>query len=454
MFNLSHDLFNRKLKYSIIGLLLLCSTSAIAQKATSQSRQNDKQDNFVQLLKRDIDSSYTILGIKDTTFIFDDTKLAKAIYRNNIYSTVSHPIEIGGCDIREIRLNNIETPQLFLTLTKANRIELYNGKSNNYAFLSDTVDWYDMHEMRIENHKIESSLFKNFTVSYNTTGILNISNTCFSEKISMDHSRFQEILLNKSTLSGLHLVDIVVNKSISLTECRLQNDSYISGKIKDILSLTNLTFDNNAILDLRYCRGINDKTNLALQNVPIENLRLDWRNFKLDPATRSDYISCKIIYKRLLENFSKNYQVDSYELADKEYQHYRYLHFKFLGLGWLFDKFVWLWWDYGYGGWQVILWMLLLPFLWALIAYKKYDKLHKFVYHLDNFNPFVTSKNSFKPKRSFINALIYVSVIFFAVSINLNKLYYERRLLLLLFLTIYLNGICCMFFLINYLLKS
>ncbi|WCT13787.1 hypothetical protein [Mucilaginibacter jinjuensis] len=443
------------IKYVFTGLLAVCGILENALGETLNKRGHIKENFPIKLINRGTDTNYAFLGIKDSSFVFDPVlTLRKFVVTGNHYSAVSHAIEIGGSNIQGIRLNSFETPKLILTLTKVHSINLYDSKSYSYAFTNDTIDVYDMHEMKISNFNLTGSLIKKFFSSYNQISSLQVAFTNISEKFSFDHCTLNKVSVNNSIIHELNFREVIVYDDMHLKDCNLQKDSYISGVIKRNLLLENLTFDNNTTLDLRNCRKGIRKINLFLRNVPVENLQIDWRNFTLDSATRADYSSCKATYMRLLENFSKHFQTESYELADKEYQTYQYLHFGFLGSGWLFDKFIWLWWDYGYSGWQVILWMILLPFIWALIAYKHYDKLQEHVYKVDHFTPFRRRRRSEVPNRTFGNSLIYVSVIFFTVSVKLDKIKFERRWLLIFFLTIYLNGICCMYFLIHYLLKG
>ncbi|MCR8559300.1 hypothetical protein KXD93_16705 [Mucilaginibacter sp. BJC16-A38] len=444
-----------QIKFVFILSLLLCCISANSMKPKPVYSDSLIRVTPIKLAKRGVDSNYVFLGIKDSTLTLDPVKSLHAIIRtDNNYSSVPHSIEIGGSLIKEIQMNNFEMPRFILTLSRLKSINFFHVRGYNFDLMKDTVESHDMHEMIIRDYNLSESSFKTFTASYNQIAKLRVDYSHFLNELEFDHSLFRKVSIANSIVGKIQFSEITVTDAMSMSDCSIQKDSYISGNLGASLSLVNLTFDNNVTLDLRNCRKIKGKVNLYVLNVPIENLQIDWRNFKLDSTTRADYTSCKVIYKRLLENFSKHYQIESYELVDKEYQNYRYLHFSFLKLGWVFDKFIWLWWDYGYGGWQVILWMVLLPLLWALITYRSYDSLHKHVYKIDNFTPFTISPHPHNPQRTFGNALIYVSVIFFTVGVKLDKLKYERRPLLLLFLAIYLNGLCCIYFLINYLLKS
>jgi hypothetical protein len=258
---------------------------------------------------------------------------------------------------------------------------------------------------------------------------------------------------SRDEYKGFIYIDTMENEGdILISDVNLSKAVRLSGKIGGSVTISNvMSKSNDAFIDLTGLRPFinGEKIKLNLIEAPFSNIKLNYENFRLDTAvTNHPLIACGT-YINLLDNFKKRGQTTNYEVLDIEYQHYKYIT---KGTSW--DKF-WgrisdfidhYWWNYGYSRGYVLLWTLVFLSLFSLINWPFYQRLNDKIYPVKGVD---CSKSS-----SYYNSLIYTCAIFFTLSLDLEKLKYERRAFLAWFIFIYLIGVVCLAYSVNFVLKA
>ena len=335
------------------------------------------------------------------------------------------------------------------------------------------IDGYRIHQLLIDNrptsddstlHRLDTLVSEGATydsiVCYHPGSIKRIAfnKDKISAIIHLSSSNIDELLITNCNIGSLNIEQCAIKDSLVLSNTHISKNSRISSILKGQFILQNLAIDEGTELDLRNLydtlkNGQRRRIPINLFDVKVEQLYLDWRNFRLDYSENDKTETVNGIYQGLMENFKRRGQMESLELLDKDYQSFRNSNIPVIGRLW--DKIELFWWNYGYGGWQVIIWTLLLPFIWAFfIPYRKVLRLHSLVYEVDNFEPIISIPHKNQWWKKYMRKLTYVAVIFYALSIKFEKLHYKRGGLIVLFVAIYLNGIFCLFFIANFLLKA
>jgi hypothetical protein len=153
----------------------------------------------------------------------------------------------------------------------------------------------------------------------------------------------------------------------------------------------------------------------------------------------------QLVYGKLLEHFKEVNLGDNYAEADISYKD----EFEENVLSSAMN-------GYGHKKYYSIYWTIALLFLMICLNYTVFPKVHYEVYEMANFpkdedNAQIRNKGS----NAFIYYLvIYTTAIFFSININFDKLRYNNRRALIIFLLTYLSGILCLAFLADFILDS
>jgi len=252
---------------------------------------------------------------------------------------------------------------------------------------------------------------------------------------------------------GFIYIDTMENEgNLDIYNINLYKVIRISGKIKGALTIFNVVCKaGDANIDLTGLRPYKtgQKIKLNLIDAPFSNIKLNYEDFELDTGVTNHPMQACVTYISLLNNFKKRGLTTNYQLLDVEYQHYRYTH---VGSAW--DKF-WgritdfiedYWWNYGYNKGRVLLWTLGFLLLFSLFNWPIYHQLNNQIYtvkEIDN-----------KESRSLYDSLIYTCIIFFSVSLDLERLKFQNRIYLAWFILIYLIGLICLAYSINFVMKA
>jgi hypothetical protein len=203
---------------------------------------------------------------------------------------------------------------------------------------------------------------------------------------------------------------------------------------------------------------------IYLNKTDLSKLHLDYIHFKLlffDPKDRTHQDSSsdedkEIVYEGLLHNFQAAGQSDSYEILDVEYR--TWLWGKKMGqLKWLPDPRRW-WWYYGFRKEWVFFWALFFVGFFSVINYYRLNDLNQNVYQLADI-PVLPKLGSepFSWKRAktrFWYSIVYTSSIFFRLTINVDKIRFNRAAAAFYILVIYVLGVVCLAYMANFVIQK
>ena len=122
----------------------------------------------------------------------------------------------------------------------------------------------------------------------------------------------------------------------------------------------------------------------------------------------------------LLKRFDDLGYKPSYEECDKEFREFQYLNDpKYqAGLGTFVNFIDKTWWGYGYDLWRIALNSFMILLIFTVINYSQFHNLNQNVYHIDEiYGAFIATK-----KNKLIYSFLYTSLIFFGLSLQINKI--------------------------------
>ena len=235
-------------------------------------------------------------------------------------------------------------------------------------------------------------------------------------------------------------------------------------KILNLNGVENL----NEVLDLTktYINPKYDTCKINLSGSEVEKILIDYSKFNLFFFTDYpiSYPEKVDLYKRLLKVQKENQYIIGYEKLDKEFREFKYTdpgsNYGFMGhvLNWIDKK----WWGYGYDKTPVVWNVLLIYILLSLINAPMLKYLSNNVYCAEKIykwrNEVTGSKLSILIK-SIPFSFFYTALIFFGLRFEIERLNFIKNLQgwrilnITYFFVMYLIGLACLFFLINFAIK-
>lgn len=205
---------------------------------------------------------------------------------------------------------------------------------------------------------------------------------------------------------------------------------------------------------------------IYLINSNIDKIKFRYSRFELDFHNVIDPDVITSVYDKLLAKQQKEGFISSYEKLDKEYKEFKYKqgigYNKTWGLilNWL-DKY---WWGYGYDKELIIRNTFFLFLLFTILNWIGYSHMLQKVYE----NPkLMELRNNLRYKNKLIiylkifpQSAFYTGLIFFGIKFNINNLKYKENLSnwgifnLVYFFLIYLSGLVCLGYLVNFILSG
>jgi len=237
--------------------------------------------------------------------------------------------------------------------------------------------------------------------------------------------------------------------------------------IGDEIDLTYAKLDTN-----KKAKNKNYKCKIDLFNSDINKIRINYVLFQLwFPADKTCEQKMST-YEKLLKKFKDEGFLESYKLLDIEYQDFINRQNKDVTLNWFLKN----WWNYGYNKEYVLIWSFCIFILFFLVNIFLFDHLQKNVFEVDFafYNKSASAEivrqiNSgkltkpgqiilaarhitYKTFNTFaihiINPLIYTGVVFFGLTISLEKFKKFSGWALYIWL-IYIIGLFCLAYIIN-----
>lgn len=201
---------------------------------------------------------------------------------------------------------------------------------------------------------------------------------------------------------------------------------------------------------------------INLLGAPINKIKLQYKYFQLDWTNIDDIDTKQCIYEQLLAQTEQLGYMMSYEKLDKEYKKFKYLSIKKSKFRNFLDKF---WWDYGYDKTLIFENTFYLFLFFFIINYILiHNRLVNRVYVIEKFQ----NDNSgslikrFLFSNRFLYSLSYTATVFFGLKFDFNKVNFERnlkfsdlRFLNLIYLfSMYISGLVCLGYLVNFVLSK
>jgi hypothetical protein len=237
-------------------------------------------------------------------------------------------------------------------------------------------------------------------------------------------------------------------------------------EIQDEIDLTVARIDTLKTKDKNY------KCKIDLFNSDISKIRINYVLFQLCFPPDKTFEQKMSTYEKLLKKFKDEGFLESYKLLDVEYQDFIYKQNKNV----ILNCFLKNWWNYGYNKEYVLTWSLFIFVLFYLLNIFLFNHLQKNVFEIDF--AFYNKSNSGESVQNIsssgfskahqrtltvkrkalitlnnlairvINPLIYTGVIFFGLTISLEKFKKFSGWAIYIWL-IYLIGLFCLAYIIN-----
>lgn len=264
----------------------------------------------------------------------------------------------------------------------------------------------------------------------------------------------RELVFNKCYLNNsIYFNEPFHQTNITFNDCSFGNNVSISNfqsSDADTISFINC-------FKIPYIVNIlpgDNKITLIFEKSDVSNISFDHlENFKLaflSKSSREDKIS---VYENLLAKFKREGKLSSFEYIDIEYKKFNFGESLGGRLLSFIDK---SWWNFGYQKWRIILWTIGLLLIYFVINLSIWN-------NITNIYPIIlNSRNSnYRPKitkisgkfRLVTTVFIFTAYIFFSLKIDLNKLSFDKPLLVIYFFLQYITGLICVFFIANAILK-
>lgn len=240
------------------------------------------------------------------------------------------------------------------------------------------------------------------------------------------------------------------------------NANFEKAILPDTLNLSGIKINDEFNMKLLYLDSMkksqNVKCKLNIIDADIEKINMFYNDFELEFGNEDliPYENKLQTYSRLLDNFKRRGYTESYELLDIEYKD-----FKLRNKGDFLQLLNKYWWNYGYDK-ELMFWNILYLFLIYVlvnIIAIKFKLLN--VYSISNINriyEFGVNKQYPNKIGKLINRLLmyircslfYTAIIFFSLKISTDKMNYNYFIGTVWIYWIYISGLFCTFFIINY----
>ena len=155
------------------------------------------------------------------------------------------------------------------------------------------------------------------------------------------------------------------------------------------------------------------------------------------------------MYEALLNNFKSRGQLESYKLLDIEYQEYKWKNSRFAPLV-IFPKH---WWNFGYDRERIFYWIAAFLLLFTVITFFSLSYLNS-VYPIERVEITPLERNPKKIIERLWFSFIYTSIIFFLLTLKVDKIDYKKYVGTFYIMLMYTIGIICLAYMANYILQK
>lgn len=335
------------------------------------------------------------------------------------------------------------------------------------------------------SHFCQNLEFTSDTCEY----FFNFINTRVSGNSDFSRTRFeQQADFSKVVFNGsVYFKECSFSNLVNFNSAKFSNSVYLSHL--ELLDSSEFNFENSVLpdtIDFSDNKYLSNDIDLTVANFK-DSLHYDFKKdsylkphyiflYKSDvPKFHLDYTHFKLIvdsipekhepipvdeaesmYEALLNNFKQRGQQESYKLLDIEYQEFKWKH-SWAPFMAIVDKG---WWNYGYNKEKIFLWTFLLIVMFTIITFCNLGYLMNNVYDMPNIHmhdKIRTGKFTKSCKRFFRRAwysFIYSANIFFRLTLNIEKVKYDKFWGVAYIMFMYTAGLICLAYMANFVLQN
>ena len=404
----------------LLILLALLFVSAISLVA---------QDNYQKVVNDTIPIGDTIAHSNGNTISFYHTLfLEKTFFRDDF----DLPVNFGFSRFSSWTLFDditFSTAQFFNT----------NFDSRTYFRLVDFNEWVD---------------FRHSTFAQ----IVSFKGSTFASEANFVGADFGSV----ADFSSANFKDKVV-----FTYCSLPDTLYFGYvQTSKVIDLTNTVIDTIKGTD-KYDLSpeiISSKRCLIdLYGTDISKLKFDYSRFRILKKIKRTFgrdtyeyprRQLSNVYEQVLRMQQDNGFIDGYEVADKEYQEFKYTYAKVwysdpksffdFSINWLQKR----WWDYGYNKWLIFRGTGILLLLFTIVNWCWFRSMNEKVYMIDEV---------YKPEEQglkLLDAFFYTSLIFFGIKLSIKDIRFQNYGGTIYLFVQYVCGVICLGFIVNFIIVN
>lgn len=190
---------------------------------------------------------------------------------------------------------------------------------------------------------------------------------------------------------------------------------------------------------------------IELTNSDVSKIIFDYNKFRLKFRPNATYEEKATIYQTLLNNYKRLGYNESFEIVDKEYKEFDFKYHGQYVLNFL-NK---IWWDYGYKKSYIYNWTFGSLLVFWIINFMIIKYLNSDVYQIKTI-PASKSKSLSLLDRLYFSA-IYTCFIFFSLHLKIDSLQFKNvkgKFAAIYILSIYVFGLFCLAYLVNYIISK
>ncbi|HEY9001264.1 MAG TPA: hypothetical protein VIM89_07915 [Mucilaginibacter sp.] len=372
-----------------------------------------------------------------------------------INNRFEQPLVISGLS-GTLGINGNQIPYLMLSGSKSgdvnvsgdtivSEVQIMKSKYNKVE-VSGNVFRKDTARIDVMNSSIQNLFFEgnnakvlNAYFMEDTLGMANFSANYIAD-VNVNH-KINEVNFFHCQLNNWLMTDITKlpgSRSIRFNQCSFGKESGLLGISADTIEFKSCVHIEHGM----FLQGIDkeEPTILKFYNTDLTNIEFDYDSrYKLYESPYPELN--RSIYEQLLVKFQNEKKLNSYERVDKEYFQSRH--------SWFVNELSFIWWDYSYNKWRIIIWTIFFLLLFTLWNYGNWEKLI-LIYPIKKSADISASASEYE---KIIKIFVYTSFIFFSIKVDFEKLSFKSTKWLVYFFLQYIIGLICLFFIANAILK-
>ena len=349
---------------------------------------------------------------------------------------------------------------------------------NNNLIAKDNDSVYFFHNMIFLNKSVSPNFKFEKKVIFNNSLFANdvtFDNVSFNRGVFFDSVVFlRSLKFNKSFFDTLSFNQTTFFSALEFKDDKsLGAVNFLTTQLPNIVSFEDVTLTSVIWLrDINTSRFFNPTMIKMRELIAADHLNVIFSeelDFNILPKEDTNHIQNskekqRGTYVNLLKRAKDEGYTRSYEIIDKRYRKFQYLTKESWKIWFRFQNWIdKTWWDYGYNKqliFQNTLFLFLMFVFFNIFLVKKMAKdvyVDKKINKLLSYEDPIPAFNFFKKIPI---SVYYTSIIFFVVSISLNRLKYKENLIglncrwLFYFGIMYLTGLVCLGYLVNYVITD